>query len=256
MGTRIMIALFVGCVLSSAARADDNLPEDATRGRLPLWGIAPTGGLLLRGYRTPDSIGALSEYQIDGLFGVTGTLQVELGTHTAIVGETTLSIPGAVLLEANGGLVFGLRHWREYRELQGSSRVSASTVESTYLVYTNRYVPTVLGLYLGAGIYTIGSQVAQTRAVTAPSVMLPALMIPSLELGFGVAGDLGGMIAGVVDPASGSWGGRLRFDGTLGGGSLTLHYGTQMFLMSSPDGIPPLFHLTAYIGLGDGPRVL
>lgn len=240
----------------TSAGADDDVPADATRGGLPQWGVAPAGGLLLRGYQAPDSLGSLSETKIDGLFGLTGTVQVDLGTRMAIVGESTISFPGAYMIEGNAGLLYGFRHWGQYRELQSSTRVDAYTIENTYKVYEDKYVPTVFGLYAGAGLFAAGSDTAESFAVDNPPVMLPALQIPTLEFGFAVAGGFGGMIAGVVDPTSGSWGGRLRFDGTYGGGSLALHYGTQMFIISVPDGSGPIFHATAYIGLGGGPHVL
>jgi hypothetical protein len=162
----------------------------------------------------------------------------------------SVSFAGPFEAEGHGGAILGYRFWSEYSELAG---VSGSTY--SYRSYGNKYVPTTVGAYAGAGVHFIGEGAKKVLRNT--QVPVPGGLTPTLEFGFGMASNLGLIAAAAFDPVRSTWGGRATLHAVFfGKRAFGFHVGMSFFAMSGDEVRQlPLLRLSIELGIGDGTGV-
>jgi hypothetical protein len=234
--------------LATVAVADDEY-----MGHVPTWSVGLGGGLTVRSYLYQDPLLGpnTSSSQVSGLFGITGAYDYAASPGALLMLESTFSLlDPASAFEAHGGLLLGFHSLHQYAE-----RVDDATV----LTIGPKAVPTVFGVYLGAGLLSLEDTTATNfGSPTDVSTPLPRLTVPTLEAGVAVAGWPGDFVgAAAFDPVHAAWGGRfyLRMP-FYGKGPAAIHMTLGMLAMAGDhqDGLP-VFHFAMAVGVGDGFRI-
>lgn len=244
---RCLVLALATCLAAANALADEPASE-TEKGSLPAWDVSFAAGSALHFYsftRPPayDGDAASSDSSISAvtLLGISGSLSVDLGT-AVLLGTGTVSFASPATEELTGGALFGWRTWRHY---ETSRPVGSMMATETYL---NRYVPMVLGPYVGGGFYASGG--FKTRELGGVVANVSDLQMPLLEAGFGCWSDIGVVASAVVAPGY-STGGRLRFHmSTFDKGVLGVHLGVNALVLPGA-----VMHFAATLGLGGGTKV-